>query len=428
MINVTDPDLLQATALTREGRLAEATALLQRMLGAPASAAGEPAHAARPTEPVIGPATTVIDGVFERIAEADTPASSPSETDRTRDGNRNAKAARPSQSPAMLRDLLGSLGRSLPGLGAHGLTKPSIPPTDLVPAGGRFIAGSYSNGAGTRTFKLYVPSGYVGQALPLVVMLHGCTQSPDDFAAGTRMNLLAEEQTCLVAYPEQSPAANPSKCWNWFNADDQQRGQGEPALIAGITRQIMSDYAVDPQRIYVAGLSAGAAAAAIMAATYPDLFAAVGVHSGLACGAASDLPSAFMAMRQGAAAAPILSARGSVSGRREMVPTIVFHGDRDSTVHPGNGDRVIAHSMVTAALLTERSEHGRSPGGLDYTRSTHVDAAERTMLEQWVVHGLGHAWSGGSPSGSYTDPRGPDAAREMMRFFLAHAHPGSPTA
>jgi poly(hydroxyalkanoate) depolymerase family esterase len=367
----------------------------------------------------------VIDGSFERILDSDVPSSSSSEGETTSRGDRQPRAPLHARFQMPLGDVLGSLGRTLPGLGSHGLTAPSIPTAEIVPAGGRFIEGSHSNGAGTRLFKLYLPSGYDGQALPLILMLHGCTQSPDDFAAGTRMNLLAEEQTCLVVYPEQSSAANPSKCWNWFNANDQQRGQGEPALIAGITRQIMSECAVDPRRVYVAGLSAGAAAAAVMAATYPDLYAAVGVHSGLACGAASDLPSAFMAMRQGNAAAAVLSSRAPDYGRREMVPTIVFHGDRDSTVHPGNGDQVIARSRVTTAPLTKRSEPGRSAGGLDYTRISHIDAAGRTILEQWVVHGLGHAWSGGSPAGSYTDPRGPDAAREMMRFFLAHENPGS---
>jgi poly(hydroxyalkanoate) depolymerase family esterase len=162
-------------------------------------------------------------------------------------------------------------------------TPPSTP--DIVPEGAKFIEAGYSNPAGSRTYKLFVPSGYQGQPLPLVVMLHGCTQSPDDFAAGTRMNFIAEEQTCFVVYPAQRSDANESKCWNWFRAADQQRGGGEPSLIAGITHQVMRDYSVDPKRVYVAGLSAGAAAAAIMGATYNDLYAAVGIHFrlGLRC-------------------------------------------------------------------------------------------------------------------------------------------------
>jgi len=250
-------------------------------------------------------------------------------------------------------------------------------------------------------------------------MLHGCTQSPDDFAAGTRMNLIAEEQTCLVVYPAQSSEANAAKCWNWFRPSDQRRGQGEPSLIAGITRQVMRDYSVDPQRIYIGGLSAGAAAAALMGATYPDLYAAIGVHSGLACGAANDLPSAFTAMRQGDL--PASSGSGDVSAdlaHASAVATIVFHGDRDNTVHPRNGDHVIAQKKTTN--LQKKIHRGRVPGGHAYTRTIHTDASGRAILEHWEIHGAGHAWSGGSPAGSYTDPRGPDAAREMLRFFLEH--------
>jgi poly(hydroxyalkanoate) depolymerase family esterase len=254
----------------------------------------------------------------------------------------------------------------------------------------------------------------------LIVLLHGCTQSPDDFAAGTRMNLIAEEQTCFVVYPAQPSDANPAKCWNWFRPTDQRRGQGEPSLVAGITRQVMREYLVDPQRVYIGGLSAGAAAAAVMGATYPDLYAAIGVHSGLACGAANDLPSAFVAMRQGDLADALGSGDISpVLRNGQAVPTIVFHGDRDTTVHPRNGNHVIARSMRTTN--SRKTVHrGRVPGGHAYTRTIHTDPSGRAIFEHWEIHGATHAWSGGSPAGSFTDPRGPDATREMLRFFLEH--------
>jgi poly(hydroxyalkanoate) depolymerase family esterase len=245
-------------------------------------------------------------------------------------------------------------------------------------------------------------------------MLHGCTQSPDDFAVGTRMNELAEEQRFLVAYPAQPQSANPSKCWNWFNGTDQRRDYGEPSLIAGITRQIIRDFPIELGRVYVAGLSAGGATAAIMGATYPDLYAAIGVHSGLACGAARDVTSAFVAMRQG----------GVPEGNRAgttgpIVPTIVFHGDRDRTVNPANGDQVIAQAKGRTNLR-ETVVHGKASGGISYDRTVQTDETGRSILEQWVLHGAGHAWSGGSAAGSYTEPRGPDASREMVRFFLQH--------
>ena len=328
--------------------------------------------------------------------------------------------------PEALRSFLERLNGSGLEAGLGGLAKGfPAPAPELVPDGAKFVAGSYSNQAGSRGYKLYVPSGAHGQTLPLIVMLHGCTQSPDDFAAGTRMNAIAEEHTCLVAYPAQTSSANPSKCWNWFSPADQQREQGEPSLIAGMTRQIMRDYPVDPQRVYVAGLSAGGAAAAIMGATYPDLYAAVGVHSGLAVGAASDMPSAFAAM-QGGAAAHAASGRVPMAGQQRIVPTIVFHGDQDRTVNPRNGDQVIAQARgasATALQATATVQQGQVSGGRSYRRTLHADAQGQTVLEQWVVHGAGHAWSGGSAAGSYTDPQGPDATREMLRFFLAHPHP-----
>ena len=271
----------EATRLTRAGQLVEATALLQRMLRGerdpgPASRSAAPTPLARLEPPTIDAKAHVVE-----------------ESERRRPAQ--ATSAQGRKRPAPFDGM-----REFSGLGLRGPIRRAPPSTsDIVPEGTRFIEGTFSNAAGSRTYKLFIPSRSQGQQLPLVVMLHGCTQSPDDFAAGTRMNFLAEEQNCFVVYPEQPSGANQAKCWNWFRTGDQRRGGGEPSLIAGITRQIMRDHAIDPKRVYVAGLSAGGAAAAIMGATYPDLYASVGIHSGLACGAASDLPSAFVAMRQG---------------------------------------------------------------------------------------------------------------------------------
>ena len=276
------------------------------------------------------------------------------------------------------------------------------------PHGGQFISGSHADAAGSRDYKLYVPPGLQGRALPLVVMLHGCTQNPDDFAAGTGMNEAALERGFYVLYPAQAQHVNASRCWNWFKHNHQRRGRGEPALLAGMTREVMRRYAIDPQRVYVAGLSAGGAMAAILGDAYPDLFAAVGVHSGLPPGSATDVASAFAAMKSGAAPGPS-------TGRTP--PTIVFHGDQDTTVHPVNGEQIIAASAgATRPELTRaRSDNGRA-----YTRGVYRDAGGRVVAEHWIVHGAGHAWSGGSARGSYTDAKGPDATEEMLRFFFAN--------
>ncbi len=311
--------------------------------------------------------------------------------------------------PPALHDMLGRLSELKPaaplcGMGARGGAAPEV----AVPEGARFTEFTHQGAAGALDYRLYVPSRSNAEAMPLVVMLHGCTQSPEDFAAGTRMNDLAEEQGFLVVYPRQTQSANAQKCWNWFDAAGQLRDRGEPALIAGLTRDVMREFSVDPSRVYVAGLSAGGAAAAILAQCYPDLYAAAGVHSGLAAGAARDMPGAFAAMRGGGRTA---------AGR--AVPTIVFHGDADRTVHPSNGEQVIAQARGGAGLSAALTQ-GRSPGGLGFTRRVESDAAGRPMAEHWLLHGAGHAWSGGSGAGSYTEPRGPDASREMLRFFLQH--------
>jgi len=417
MNHTSAPAMLEATRLTRAGRLTEATALIQRALrGEAALATPSGAHdvaAGAPEERL----SRIIDVVPETIEVTD-----PQPSSRTGPALRMGTSRQPASRaggtaeahvPEALRSFLERIALGGAELGIGGLAKPSpVHTPDVVPDGGKFLAGTYGNRAGSRDYKLYVPSGYRGQALPLVVMLHGCTQSPDDFAAGTRMNAIADEHTCLVVYPAQAASANASKCWNWFNTGDQQRNQGEPSLIAGITRQVMRDYAVDPRRVYVAGLSAGAAAAVIMGSTYPDLYAAIGVHSGLAYGAASDLPSAFSAMQHGSPAF------------RRIVPAIVFHGDKDTTVNPRNGDQVIAQLRATATSdLWRQAEHGQVPDGHAYSRTLHADSKGQAVLEHWVVHGADHAWAGGSPAGSYTDPHGPDATREMLRFFLEHPRP-----
>lgn len=281
---------------------------------------------------------------------------------------------------------------------------------------GRFVRAAYTNRAGMRAYKTYVPALGEGKRRPLVIMLHGCKQNPDDFAAGTRMNELADEIGFIVAYPEQALGANFSRCWNWFKSANQERDHGEPSLIAGITREVIARYDADPKHVYVAGLSAGGAMAAIMGHAYPDLYAAVGIHSGLPYAAARDLPSALAAMRGLNAT---LDPRYHASAF-QTVPTIVFHGDLDTTVHARNGEHVIAQASPAlngGAAATQTVEKGEA-SGRRYTRTTQADASGKTALEHWLVHGTGHAWSGGSPKGSYTDPRGPDATRAMLRFFL----------
>ncbi|MHA6325191.1 extracellular catalytic domain type 1 short-chain-length polyhydroxyalkanoate depolymerase [Roseivivax sp. CAU 1753] len=311
-----------------------------------------------------------------------------------------------------------------PATTRRGSAKTAPPRTgaDRVPAtlrsrptgarGATFRNGTHDSAFGRRAYKLYVPKlvKTADAPLPLVVMLHGCGQSPQDFARGTGMNALAEEYGFLVLYPAQSRQAQFNRCWNWFKREDQARGAGEPALIAGLTREIVGAHRVDPARVYVAGLSAGGSAAMIVATAYPDIFAAVGVHSGLPVGAAQDAASATHAMQGGA------------PGRRHAVrmPTIVFHGDADKVVNPRNGRFVALRAVAPYARLDRSEVTGRVSGGHAYTRTRHRIGRGRPYSEHWVVHGSGHGWSGGHAGASYTDPAGPDASREMIRFFLRH--------
>lgn len=279
------------------------------------------------------------------------------------------------------------------------------------PVGDEWADGLFAHQHRSIAFKLFVPQRNTGRTRPLVLMLHGCNQNPDDFAAGTQMNRLAHAHGFLVLYPAQTRHANAHRCWNWFKPQHQQRDRGEPALLAALTRFVMSQHDVDPARVYVAGLSAGGAMADILGRAYPDLFAAVGIHSGVPAGAASDLPSALKAMKAGRAGA----------GQRPRMPTIVFHGDADQVVHPRNGEHVVAAALAghgdapRAAASRTQSFNGRH-----VTRRTYPDGRGRAAVELWLLHDGGHAWAGGSPDGSFTDPAGPDASAEMLRFFLDH--------
>ena len=287
-------------------------------------------------------------------------------------------------------------------------------------AAGRLVAGSFTNATGTLTYKAYRPRN-VRKQPPLFVMLHGAMQSADEFASITHMNDVADECGALVLYPEQPTWAHPLVCWNWYDCSHRFDDGGEPALIAAATRQFCALHGVSPRHVYVAGMSAGGAMAAVLGDAFPELFAAVGVHSGLPVGAANDRVSALEAMTSG----PMTTRDDAGSfgdGERSTVRTIAFHGDRDTTVHPANGHAILDHAcrLRTAQPRTESltSERIRTPGG-SATRITRTGDRGLSLAELWVIHGGGHAWSGGG-EGESPAARGPDASREMARFFLEH--------
>ena len=278
------------------------------------------------------------------------------------------------------------------------------------PDGASFTADQYSCAEGERRYLTYVPASAKDGLQGLIVMLHGCTQTPEDFAAGCRMNAHAETHRLVVVYPHQSRGENAQSCWNWFRRGDQMRDRGEPAILAGLATEIAAQHAIPTDKVFVAGLSAGGAMAAILGETYPDVFSAIGVHSGLPVGAAKDVPSAFAAMGGNPLARK--------SGKRDT-PTrsIVLHGTADSTVHPRNGAEIVRQALDAGPFQTLQTEERGLDGGRSYTRSVTVDSAGVALVEHWEIDGLGHAWSGGSPEGSYTDAQGPDASAEMIRFF-----------
>jgi poly(hydroxyalkanoate) depolymerase family esterase len=299
------------------------------------------------------------------------------------------------------------------------LASPDVPRA-ATPGEGQFVSGTFRSEFRSIDYKLYIPSGERNAPLPLVVMLHGCGQDASDFARGTGMNELAEQAQCLVLYPEQSSQVSWNRCWNWYDQAHHERDEGEPALIADLTRSIIAQHAVDASCVSIAGLSSGGAMAVILGRTYPDLFKAVGCHSGLPHRSATSGMGALSAMRAGS---DLTSAKQTVPPA--SIPIIVFHGDVDNTVHQKNGADVVQQSIecymaqapeeaAEIAVHEETGEHS----GRSFTRHTHCAKTGDVVAEQWTIHGTGHAWSGGNLRGSYTDTRGPDASREMLRFFM----------
>jgi poly(hydroxyalkanoate) depolymerase family esterase len=393
-------DMCAATKLTRAQKVMEATRVIQRAL-----LSGREPGGSKPADK-----RADVAGVIDKFTIDLTP-------DVTRPVFAGAGQAAPASWP--VDDIAATLGRAkLPGLGLDSLARVRPRKPIEIPDGAQFLSRSFTCAAGSRSYKLYIPRNRQPGRWPLLVMLHGGTQDADDFAAGTRMNALAEEHGFFVAYPSQCKSANASLCWNWFKPEDQTRGTGEPSIIAGMTTEIVVEYGIDPQRVYVAGLSAGGAMAAVMGATYPEIYAGVGVHSGLPYRSATDVASAFAAMRgspqlQRRRRKPRLASRTS-----RRVRSIAFHGDADQIVHPSNAASFV-ESQSKAGDNVQREE-ARSSASRTYTRAVTRDKTGTVMIEQWLIHGSGHAWSGGSGDGTYTDPRGPDASREMVRFFLEH--------
>lgn len=297
--------------------------------------------------------------------------------------------------------------------------RPDTTPVTPVPQRkGGFTKHQFAFDGKTYPYRLYIPAAPALDAsdnkpMPLVVLLHGCKQDALDFSNGTAMNALAEEHQVMVLYPEQITSANAMRCWNWFEPAHQKAARGEPGMIAALTQKIVQQHGGDPQRVYIAGLSAGGAMAAVVSSLYPDIFAAVGVHSGLAAGAAQDMVSAFAAMRSGA------------KGRTApVIPTIVFHGTADKTVHPDNGDHITDAALTAlkaSGLELVKTQNARGNKGEEKTgRVVYSTADGKPYIENWRIDNGAHAWSGGDAAGSYTDPDGPSASAAMLAFFLHH--------
>ncbi|WP_181701646.1 extracellular catalytic domain type 1 short-chain-length polyhydroxyalkanoate depolymerase [Chthonobacter albigriseus] len=401
--------LRRAASLTRAGSLVEATRQIQSALGGSfgrETAKADPGPSSRSAGAVEAP--RILDLSATPVGKPATagPASPAGGPSTRQDGPAGGTARLRKPLPEVVRGLAAArrFFDTLPGAGGASASPP-------IAEGARFLSREFTSPSGARPYRIYIPASAGDRPDGLVVMLHGCKQNPDDFAVGTRMNEKAEEHRLIVVYPGQLSAANPSSCWNWFSPADQRRGGGEPAILAGMAMAVAAEFGIGPERTFVAGLSAGGAMAAILAETHPDVFAAAGIHSGLPAGAATDVVSAFQAMK--GTGSPKRPDRRTAA--RSAARLIVFHGSADRTVHPSNGEAIVA-SRASDAEASRDS--GRTPAGRAFTRIVHRAANGVAEVEHWVIDGLGHAWSGGHEGGSYTDPAGLDASAEMLRFFL----------
>lgn len=351
-----------------------------------------------------------VQNMMTGLIQASLSAAMPSTPAKPKAKSRKPAAPKVGQSLGTVMKQLRAVQSLMPGA----VDRPKAPAiAPAVPVGAQFVSRTHRSAAGSRGYKLYLPASQPKRPQGLILMLHGCTQTPDDFVTGTHMNALAEKHGLAVAYPAQTRSHNTASCWNWFKPGDQQRGAGEPAILAALTRKLMKDFGLSRDRVFVASLSAGGAMAATLADVYPDIFSAAGVHSGLARGAARDVLSAMLAMRNGAAAATMPVA---VSEPSPPVRRIIFQGDADQTVHPSNALMIVAAAIGSAEnpeKVIKSAVKGRN-----YSRSSFTGRDGALLLELWMIEGAGHSWSGGRVAGSYTDAKGPDASAQMIRFFL----------
>ena len=337
-------------------------------------------------------------------------------------------------SDVVLAALVAAGAMSADGSTLHGGSDsaPTVAGASRPHAAGRFVDGTTSTGAGTRRWRLWIPDGYdASRRYPLIVMLHGCTQDPNDLARGTRATEHADRNGVLVLLVEQPESANPKKCWNWFDPSHQRRDTGEPSLIASASRQVMDAWPVDTRRVYIAGISAGAAMASLVAVAYPDLYAAVALHSGIPYRAASNVMDGVGVMAKGTADVGRLAtlARDEMGPRARRIPAIIIQGTDDPVVRAVNATQTRDAWLAMNALVAGVPPSDAKPptrvegesGGLGFTRECHQgresSACEVALV---MIAGLGHAWSGGSKAGTFTDERGPDATAEIFRFLLAH--------